>query len=62
MMTLDSYLAEYKESHKNPVNIKIHFICVPLIMWSLLGFLRTIVFVGIPLYYLVVAGRPRLDY
>lgn len=56
MITLDSYLAEYKESHENPVNIKIHFICVPLIMWSLIGFLHTFVVAGIPLSYLFVAG------
>ena len=41
VMTLQTYLDEYKESHQNPVNIKIHFVCVPLIMWSLLGFLHT---------------------
>ncbi len=42
MMTLENYLAEYKESHQNSLNIKIHYICVPLIMWSLLGLLHTI--------------------
>lgn len=56
MMMLESYLAEYKESHLNPVNIKIHFICVPLIMWSLLGFLHTFLVAGINGSYIGVAA------
>jgi uncharacterized membrane protein YGL010W len=32
-------LARYAESHRNPVNEVIHFICVPAIMLSLLGLL-----------------------
>ncbi len=46
MVTLIDYLNEYQASHKNPVNIKLHFICVPLIMWSLLGFLHGFKLVG----------------
>lgn len=41
MRSLDSYLEEYAESHRNPTNKAIHNIAVPLIMWSLLGFLHT---------------------
>ncbi|MBX3039580.1 MAG: DUF962 domain-containing protein [Bdellovibrionaceae bacterium] len=41
MRTLNSYLAEYAESHRSPLNVRLHTICVPLITWSLLGFLHT---------------------
>ncbi len=41
MRPLHDYLSEYAESHKNPTNIAIHTWAVPLIMWSLLGFLHT---------------------
>lgn len=43
MKNLESYLNEYSESHQNPLNIKIHNICVPAIFWSLLGFLSTMI-------------------
>ncbi len=56
MITLENYLAEYKESHLNPINIKIHFICVPLIMWSLLGFLHTFLVAGVNGSYIGVAA------
>lgn len=39
MSLLNEYLDEYAESHQNQLNIKIHNICVPAIMWSLLGLL-----------------------
>lgn len=41
---LQKLLSEYAESHQNPTNKKIHWICVPLILWSLLGLLRLIPF------------------
>lgn len=41
MRSLNSYLNEYQDSHRNPTNVAIHNIAVPLIMWSLLGFLHT---------------------
>lgn len=41
MRSLNSYLGEYAESHQNPVNVRLHTVCVPLITWSLLGFLHT---------------------
>ena len=37
MKSLETWLSEYSFSHKNPINKKIHYICVPLIMWSILG-------------------------
>ena len=39
MRTIQSWLDEYGESHRNPVNKKIHWVCVPLIMLSVLGML-----------------------
>lgn len=39
MRAIDSWLAEYGESHRNPINKAVHWVCVPLIMLSLLGLL-----------------------
>lgn len=36
---VQSLLAKYSESHRNPTNEIIHFICVPAIVFSLLGML-----------------------
>jgi uncharacterized membrane protein YGL010W len=35
MRKIDLLLEEYGESHKNPTNKLIHWICVPLIFWSI---------------------------
>ena len=40
MKTVQGWLDEYGESHQNPTNKKIHWICVPLIMLSLIGLLH----------------------
>ena len=39
MRAVDQLLGEYAESHRNPVNKTIHWICVPLILFSTLGLL-----------------------
>ena len=39
MKTLETWFEQYGVSHKNPKNILIHKVCVPLITWSLLGIL-----------------------
>lgn len=39
---IDVLLARYAESHRNPVNELIHFICIPAIVFSLLGILWAI--------------------
>lgn len=36
---VDQLLAHYEESHRNPVNERIHYTAIPLIMLSLLGLL-----------------------
>jgi uncharacterized membrane protein YGL010W len=41
---IDQLLSEYGESHQNATNKLIHWICVPAIMFSLLGILYTIPF------------------
>lgn len=38
MRTTEEWLTEYAESHRNPVNQRIHRICVPLILWAVVGF------------------------
>ena len=38
MRTFDQWMDEYGVSHKNPLNQKIHKICVPLIMLTVIGF------------------------
>ena len=40
--TIDTLLAQYSESHRNPTNELIHFVCVPVIVFSLLGLVWSI--------------------
>lgn len=42
MKTVDQWLDEYGDSHKNATNKLIHWICIPLIMFSLFGILWAI--------------------
>ena len=39
MRSIQTWLDEYSVSHMNPTNKKIHWVCVPLIMLSVLGML-----------------------
>lgn len=39
MRTLTQWLSEYGESHRNPTNERLHFVCVPAIVLSVFGFL-----------------------
>lgn len=54
---VDRLLARYAESHRNPSNEKIHLVCVPLILASLVGMLwagspwLALAFVGASLIY-----------
>jgi uncharacterized membrane protein YGL010W len=41
---VDVYFDKYAESHQNPTNKAIHWICVPLIVFSLLGLVWAIPF------------------
>ena len=49
---VDIYFDKYAESHQNPTNKAIHWICVPLIVFSLLGLVW-----AIPFPYLKFMGR-----
>lgn len=42
MKSIDKWYAEYAESHQNALNQKIHFICVPLIYFSIVGLFMSI--------------------
>src|ERR1039457_620269 len=42
MRKIDEWLNEYGESHRNHMNEIIHWICVPLIFFSVMGFLYCI--------------------
>jgi uncharacterized membrane protein YGL010W len=39
MRKVDELFRRYGEFHRNPANKAIHWVCVPLIVWSLLGML-----------------------
>lgn len=61
---IDVLLARYAESHRNPVNELIHFVCIPAIVFSLLGILWaihpfvTLAVVGAALVYYTKLSRP----
>jgi uncharacterized membrane protein YGL010W len=67
MRRIERLLAEYDESHGHRVNKLLHWICVPLIMFSLLGLLWRIelpvlnaaqaVIVAAMIYYLLMSPR-----
>ncbi len=42
MRKIDKLLNEYGESHQNVTNKTIHWICVPLIFWSVVALISTI--------------------
>lgn len=44
MKSIDQWLSEYGESHQNPVNKLIHWICVPTIYFTIIGLLYSIPF------------------
>ncbi len=39
MKTMTAWLDEYSESHQNPTNKTIHWVCVPTILFSIIGIL-----------------------
>jgi uncharacterized membrane protein YGL010W len=41
MRTAEQWLDEYGSSHRNPTNEALHWICVPVILWCVLGLLWT---------------------
>ena len=61
--TIDVLLARYGQSHRNPVNELIHIVCIPAIVFSLLGILWAVhpavalVVVAAALAYYVTLSR-----
>ncbi|PIE47653.1 MAG: hypothetical protein CSA42_02490 [Gammaproteobacteria bacterium] len=56
--SLETWLAEYAVSHQNPINKKIHWLCVPAIfasivgmLWSTLGWFTLVVMMLVSLFY-----------
>ena len=50
---VDRWFGHYSEDHRNPKNILIHFVCVPLILWTAVAALWV---VPVP----AILGRPGL--
>tara|TARA_B100000287_G_C20282899_1_gene642754 strand:+ start:196 stop:648 length:453 start_codon:yes stop_codon:yes gene_type:complete len=48
---IHQWISDYGLSHKNPTNKKIHWLCVPIIMFTLLGLLSMVKFYSINLAY-----------
>ena len=42
MKTIHEWFSEYGESHQNRTNKIIHWICIPLIFWSIIALLSLI--------------------
>lgn len=69
MKPVDTWLNEYSQSHRNPVNRKLHFICIPLIVFSIVCALlalpvgdawinaATLVIAAASAYYLMLSWR-----
>ncbi|HVL75003.1 MAG TPA: Mpo1-like protein, partial [Noviherbaspirillum sp.] len=55
---IETLLARYAESHRHPQNEVIHFICIPAIVFSLLGLL----WVAHPLVAVVVTAASLIYY
>ncbi|NBY29258.1 MAG: DUF962 domain-containing protein [Sphingobacteriia bacterium] len=62
MRAINLLLEEYGESHQNPTNKWIHWICVPIIMFSLIGLLWTVTLVGPLTVGMVFLGSASLYY
>jgi uncharacterized membrane protein YGL010W len=64
MKTLQTWLAEYGESHQNQTNKRIHWLCVPAILFSLVGIswhistVLTIVLLALMLLFFVRLSKP----
>ncbi len=52
---IHQWIRDYGVSHQNPTNKKIHWLCVPIIMFTLLGLLSMVKFFGINLAYGLIA-------
>ncbi len=46
MRRIDALLDEYGESHQNATNKAVHWVCVPVIVWTVMAFLWSLPFPG----------------
>ncbi|WP_291094610.1 DUF962 domain-containing protein [Empedobacter sp. UBA6745] len=53
MRKIEQLFSEYGESHQNGINKTIHWICVPLIFWTILGFIS---YIPAPHFYIPSFG------
>jgi uncharacterized membrane protein YGL010W len=53
MKSIDQWLSEYGESHQDPTNKMVHFVCVPVIFFTVVG-----LFYCIKLPFYLAAGYP----
>lgn len=53
MRKIEQLFSEYGESHQNATNKLIHWICVPLIFWTILGFIS---YIPTPHFYIPAFG------
>lgn len=60
MRRIDELLAEYGESHQNATNKAIHWICVPLIFFSVVGLIASIP--SGPIQALLGEGNPYANW
>lgn len=60
MRRIDELLAEYGESHQNATNKTIHWICVPLIFFSVVGLIASIP--SGPIQALLGEGNPYANW
>lgn len=61
MKTIDRLFAEYGESHQNKTNKAIHWVCIPLIVFSLMGLLASLPYAAIN-QWLPVGTRPYFNW
>ncbi|HAC23814.1 MAG TPA: hypothetical protein DCE81_02750, partial [Cytophagales bacterium] len=60
MRRIDELLAEYGESHQNATNKAIHWICVPLIFFSVVGLIASNT--SGPIQALMGEGKPYANW
>src|ERR1700733_14128950 len=60
MRKIDQLLAEYGESHQNGTNKAIHWLCVPLIFFSVIGLIASIP--ASPIEQLLGPGNPYANW
>ena len=57
MKSIDQWLSEYGESHQNPTNKMVHFVCVPVIFFTVVGLLYCIPLFTLSSGYLITVAH-----